>query len=154
MITYLSHTLSVCKVSIWHFICVRIAWNINHRAGEKEISGTKTISVTKTLILILTELQNWYLNRSYITSYIISSKTMSVTIRHGYVIKYLFKSCFHFFEFQDQEDVDNLIEQLSSKDWQERIQAIDSMVEMVENRLPLFTSNMVKVNKLESFTDW
>ena len=69
------------------------------------------------------------------------------------MIKYLFKSCFHFFEFQDQEDVDNLIEQLSSKDWQERIQAIDSMVEMVENRLPLFTSNMVKVNKLESFTD-
>jgi hypothetical protein len=47
--------------------------------------------------------------------------------------------------------VGNLIEQLSSKNWQERIQAIDSMVEMTETRLPLFTSNMVKVKYEECF---
>ena len=50
---------------------------------------------------------------------------------------------------QDQEEVGNLIEQLSSKNWQERIQAIDSMAEMIETRLPLFTSNMVKVKYKE-----
>jgi hypothetical protein len=52
---------------------------------------------------------------------------------------------------QDQEDVSNLVEQLSSKDWQERMQAIDTMAEMIETRLPLFTSNIVKVKTLISF---
>jgi hypothetical protein len=52
---------------------------------------------------------------------------------------------------QDQEDVSNLVEQLSSKDWQERMQAIDTMAEMIETRLPLFTSNIVKVKSLISF---
>ena len=42
----------------------------------------------------------------------------------------------------------NLVEQLSSKDWQERMQAIDTMAEMIETRLPLFTSNIVKVKTL------
>ncbi|CAB4038834.1 TOG array regulator of axonemal microtubules 1-like isoform X1, partial [Paramuricea clavata] len=46
---------------------------------------------------------------------------------------------------QDQEDVSNLVEQLSSKDWQERMHAIDTMAEMIETRLPLFTSNIVKI---------
>ena len=52
---------------------------------------------------------------------------------------------------QDQEDVSNLVEQLSSKDWQERMQAIDTMAEMIETRLSLFTSNIVKVKTLISF---
>jgi hypothetical protein len=47
--------------------------------------------------------------------------------------------------------VSNLVEQLSSKDWQERMQAIDTMAEMIETRLPLFTSNIVKVKTLISF---
>lgn len=46
---------------------------------------------------------------------------------------------------QDQEDIGSLVEQLSSKDWQDRLLAIDSMKEIIETRLSLFTSNIVKV---------
>ncbi|XP_028409704.1 TOG array regulator of axonemal microtubules protein 1-like isoform X3 [Dendronephthya gigantea] len=46
---------------------------------------------------------------------------------------------------QDQEDIGRLVEQLSSKDWQDRILAIDSMEEIIETRLSLFTSNIVKI---------
>jgi hypothetical protein len=64
--------------------------------------------------------------------------------------KWTFKVTSHL-SLQDQEDVSNLVEQLSSKDWQERMQAIDTMAEMIETRLPLFTSNIVKVKSLISF---